>query len=736
MMLSMLSESRRAGVLRGLAIVGVLVAWLAIGGVGGVSVGKLSEVQENESGAFLPAGAESTRADALAAGFRSQETLPALVVAASDDALTPDQLAAVQAYAAKVADLPLGEGRTVGELLAGPVVPVPSEDGKAVLVAVPLSSAAAGEQIGEDSAVGVAVGALRDALTPLTDAGLVAHVAGPAGAIADLVEAFGGIDGLLLLVALGVVFVILVLVYRSPSLPFTVLFTSLFSLSGAALAVYQLAKNDVLVLNGQSQGILFILVVGASTDYSLLLVARYREELRFVAEPHVAMRRAWRAAIEPIAASAGTVIAALLCLLLSDLKSNQSLGPVAAIGIAAAMIGSLTLLPALLLVGGKRARWIFWPRMPHAAGAEDGHDAVGAEPTEHLEARSGVWGRVSAAVGAHPRRVWTVTAVLLVAAAAFAPTFDAEGTSDADVFLTDVDSVAGQEVLAAHFAVGAVEPVTVVAPEADADKVVAAAKGVAGVVDAAPVTEAAAQGGAPVPGGPPAVVDGRVLVEVGTQAAAESQEVAAVVQDVRTAVHAVSPDALVGGPAAQRLDTQLTSERDLRVIVPSVLVVILLVLALLLRSIVAPVIVVVANVLSFAATIGVGALVFRHVFDFPGSDATVPLYAFVFLVALGIDYSIFLMTRVREESLRRGTREGVRRGLAVTGGVITSAGIVLAATFGSLAVLPLLFLVQIAFLVAFGVLLDTLVVRSLLVPGLVADLGRRTWWPWQARIRD
>lgn len=733
-MLSMLSKSgARAGILRGVAVLAVLLVWTAIGGVGGMTVGKLSEVQENDAAAFLPSGAESTRAGELASQFRETTTLPALVVATGDGALTADQLAAVQQYAADVPTLPLGDG-TFADVLVAPPIAIPSQDGEAALVTVSLDAAAAEEQIGEERVVNLAVAELRSAVGSLEDVGLTANVTGPAGAIADLVEAFGGIDSLLLLVALAVVFVILVLVYRSPSLPFTVLLTSLFALAGAALAVYQLAAADVLVLNGQSQGILFILVVGAATDYSLLLVARYREELRKVVAPHVAMRRAVRASIEPIAASAGTVVAGLLCLLLSDLASNSSLGPVAAIGIVAAFVASLTLLPALLLVGGRYARFIFWPRIPRPVDADtDGAEAV--EPLAHLEARSGLWGRVAALVGRRPRQVWLVTAVVLLAASAFAPTFRAEGTSESDVFLTAVDSVAGEEVLAEHFDAGQVQPITVVADEADLDAVAAAATGVDGVLSAAPVTGGAA--GAPAdPTAPPVVVDGRVLVEVVTEAAAETQAATVVVADVRDAVHEVAPGALVGGAAAERLDTQLTSARDLRVIVPTVLAVILVVLILLLRAVVAPVVVVLANLLSFGATLGVGALVFNHVLGFPGADATVPLYAFVFLVALGIDYSIFLMTRVREESKQHGTREGVRRGLAVTGGVITSAGIVLAATFGALAVIPLLFLAQIAFLVAAGVLIDTFVVRTLLVPGLVHDLGRRSWWPWGSRIGD
>ncbi len=727
MMLSMLSN-RTSGVLRGLGIVAMLAIWLAIGGVGGMAIGQLSDVQENDSAGFLPDSAESTRAATSIAGFVTDETLPALIVVTGDGALTPEQIADIGTYAQTIPDLQVGD-LSMSDVLSGEPAVIPSQDGEAVLISVPLKADAARELSGEDPVVNVAVAALRDAATDLGDYGLTTHVTGPAGAIADLVEAFGGIDGLLLLVALAAVFIILVLVYRSPSLPFTVLLTALFALSGAALAVYHLAANGVVVLNGQSQGILFILVVGAATDYSLLIVARYREELGAYAQPWQAMRRALRASVEPIAASAGTVIAGLLCLLLSDLSSNRSLGPVGAIGIAAAFVASLTLLPALLMVGGRYARWIFWPRMPQVTRSSTSLDAQGGEQWDHMLGRAGIWGRVAAMVGRSPRKVWVITAVGLIAAAAWAPTFRAQGIGDSDVFLTEVDSVAGEQVLAEHFDAGGVQPAQVVAPQADLDAVVEAAMTVPGVAAAAPMVA-----GPPGSDGPPLVVDGNVLVQVTTEAAAETQEAVDVVADLRTAVHEVAPQSLVGGAAAARLDTQETSARDLRVIVPAVLVVILLVLVGLLRAVVAPLLIVLANLLSFGATIGVGAVVFTHVFGFPGADAAVPLYAFVFLVALGIDYSIFLMTRVREESLTHGTHAGVLRGLAVTGGVITSAGLVLAATFGALAVIPILFLAQIAFLVGFGVLLDTFVVRTLLVPGLVRDVGRVSWWPWARSV--
>lgn len=766
-----------SAVARAAVVVVLLLAWLAVGGFGGMAQGSLSEVQENDQSTFLPANAESTRAGELAAEFQDSEALPALVVMEAEDggALSEDQLAAAQAFAEDLPTLELPGAGALEDALLGPVVAVPSEDGEAVLLPVSIDAERANELVDGERVVSLAVTELRDAVaTTLPDAGLETWVTGPAGFVSDLSGAFAGIDGLLLLVTLAVVFVILVIVYRSPSLPFTVLLTAVFALCGAALVVKPLAGAGVLLLNGQSQGIMAILVIGAATDYSLLLVSRYREELVRHAHPWDAMRVAWRASLEPILASAGTVIVGLLCLLLSDLASNASLGPVAAIGIAFAVLAALTLLPALLLVAGRRSRFIFWPRMPRYVEDEPAR-------VRHGEAKRGLWDRVAAFVTRRARPVWIATAVVLVAMAAFVPTFQASGTSETDVYLEETESVTGEEVYTEHFDAGQVQPAVVIAPEEAAEDVMAAAEDVDGVAavsitrdepagppegvdvgaggppagvegggpeggapegaDTGDAPEGAGAGGAPA-GGPPAaaedapplVVEGRVSIQVETEAASEDQEAVRTVERLRAAVHDVAPDALVGGAAAATLDTQLTAQEDLRTIVPIVLVAIFLMLVLLLRAIVAPLVLLLANILSFGAAMGVSALVFNHVLDFPGADATVPLYGFVFLVALGIDYTIFLMTRVREESLEHGTREGVRRGLALTGGVITSAGLVLAATFSALVVIPLLFLVQLAFIVAFGVLLDTFVVRSLLVPGLVHDIGRAVWWPWAGRI--
>ncbi|MGJ7440454.1 MMPL family transporter [Aquipuribacter sp. MA13-6] len=776
----------------------LLVVWLAVAAVGGPFQGRLAEVQENDAAAFLPDGVESTEVSELSAGFSDDETFPAFVVVESPDgALTPEQLEGVAAFAADLPGLTVPVGTAEDDLPdvvlrdflvapdpaaaqapGGGAVPViPSEDGEAVLLLLPFDSAAVEEPLADgETAVGVLVEAVRDADDGLPE-GLISYVAGPAGATADFVEAFGEIDGILLGVALTAVLVILLLVYRSPALPFLVIFSSVFALAAASVIVFYLAREGVVDLNGQSQGILFILVVGAATDYALLLVARYREELRRHDDRYRAMGIAWRRAFEPIVASGTTVILGLLCLLLSDLGSNRGLGPVASVGIVTAMVSALTFLPAALLLPGplvallavgagagvpalvavlldadtavvlglavvgalvglaltvlvglrlrarrrrresageptEQGRWVFWPSEPRLGSADT--------------SATGVWARLARTIGRRPRRVWVSTVVALGALAAFLPLLDADGVAQSDVFLVEVESVTGGEVLAEHFPAGSDSPTLVVAPEADADAVLELVAATDGVESATLTSET---GPDPTVPGDPVVVDGRVQVEAVLSDPSDSLAAQATVEQLRSDLDEVSGDALVGGATAQQLDVLDVSTADLYRIIPVVLVVIFVVLALLLRSVVAPALILAANILSFAATLGASALVFRYVFDFPGADPAVPLFGFVFLVALGIDYSIFLMTRVREESLRIGTRPGILAGLSVTGGVITSAGIVLAATFAALGVLPILFLAQIAFIVSFGVLLDTFVVRSLLVPALGYEIGRRIWWP-------
>ena len=697
----------------------VVLLWLAVSAVGGPLVGRLAEVQKNDNASFVPATAESTEVADFVQKASANNDLPYLLVLESPTAITPAQQAAAAALVQKLPAAPLdklGPGRTIGEFIGSPTsAPIPSQDGKALLVVLNLDSDKAEDTINKTTPLYETALELRALLdTDLKDAGLTGHVAGPGGLLSDFVTAFEGIDGVLLLVALVVVLLILLVVYRSPILPFAVLISAVFGLALAALAVFPLAKAGAIDLSGQSQGIMFILVVGAATDYALLLVSRFREALHDTDDTWDALRSAWRGAVEPILASGATVILGLLCLMLSDLGSTAGLGPVGALGIAGAMAASLTFLPAVLLLVGRRIFWPVAPKLDHRH-LEDA-----------LETR-GVWGRVAKLVGTHPRRTWVITLAGLLAFAAFIPTFKADGLSADELFLTEVPSVEAGEALARHYPAGAGSPVQIVVPQPQAEAVVERLRTEADVQD--PYVGL-------VPGAPPVAVDGKHIVQATLAVPADSPEATEVVRRLRADLDAVTPDALVGGSTAVSLDVLDATERDLRVIIPAILIVIFIVLALLLRSLVAPVLLVVANVVSFAATVGVAALVFNHILDFPNSDPATPLYGFVFLVALGIDYSIFLMTRVREEAQRRGTRPGILTGLAVTGGVITSAGIVLAATFSALAVLPLIFLVQIGFIVAFGVLLDTLIVRSLLVPALAYDIGPRIWAPSRLARED
>jgi RND superfamily putative drug exporter len=539
---------------------------------------------------------------------------------------------------------------------------------------------------------------------------LTTHVTGFGGIFADLFGAFGSIDSTLLTTTLLVVSLILIVVYRSPLLWILPLFSAVTALSLAGTIVYYAAKADLLDLNGQSQGILSVLVLGAATDYALLLIARYREELHHHESRFDAMKVSLRGVVEPILASGSTVIAGLLVLLLSDLSGNRGLGPVGAIGVAVSMITVLTFLPALLLVFG---RWIFWPKIPRFDDVD--------------EQLSGTWAKIGNAVERNPKRIWISTALLLVIFAGFSFTLKADGLANTEAFTKRTDSVIGLERLGEHFPSGEGSPVEIVVNESDVARASDALLTVKNVAFVEPVVAGQKIPGAPTP--PVKVVDGQVLLNATLKVAPDSVEARNTIPLIREAVHAIDKDILVGGGTAVQYDTDVASRNDNRVIIPIVLIIIGIILGLLLRSILAAGLLLLTVVLSFMATLGVCQLVFDNIFNFKGADASFPLFTFIFLVALGIDYNIFLMTRVREESLKLGTRKGVIKGLTVTGGVITSAGIVLAATFAVLGVLPLVFLAQLGFAVAFGVLLDTIIVRSLLVPALVHQIGPKIWWP-------
>ena len=700
-----MTKSRAARILIPIALI---LVWLVGAGIGGPYFGRVSEVAQNDRSAFLPSSAEATIVGERYLDFVGDDQVPAIAIFASEEKLTEQQLGELGALAEASGDLE-------GVVSASPIIA--SEDGLAAQTFIGIDPA---------SELADTVEALRADISADLPDGITFHVTGPAGFSADLVEAFGGIDGLLLIVALGLVLVILLVVYRAVILPFAVLMTSMFALCVALLLNWWLAKFEILTLTGQTQGILFILVIGAATDYSLLYTARYAEELKRNESKGAATKAAIKGVIEPILASGGTVIAGLLCLLLSDLGSNRSLGPVAAIGIVFAMLSALTLLPSLLYLLGRTA---YWPRRPLF---EPGR-------SEDEQVQSGIYAKTGAFVARRPRTVWIVCTLLLAAGAAFAPTLKADGVDTSEFVRGPSDARDGQAVLGEHFPGGSGAPAYVLTPEAGmlnvADKLLAndgvASVSVVAVDSPSGSAAVTAKGIQPLgpPGTPapePTVSEGEVMLLATLTDAPDSDAAIDTVLDLRGEL---SGTAEIGGTTATDLDTRTTSEHDRNLIIPLVLVVILVILIFLLRSILAPVLLIATTALSFGTAMGTAALVFNHVFDFPGADPSVPLYGFVFLVALGIDYNIFLMTRVREEALEHGTREGVLRGLAVTGGVINSAGLVLAATFAALAVIPILFLLQLAFIVAFGVLLDTFIVRTLLVPALVYDIGPAVWWP-------
>lgn len=695
-----------------------IIAWLAISSIAGPTFGKLSTVQENDNAAFLPDSAESTLASKVTVKFSdsSNDQIPTLLLFLGevDPVKNPANLVRIQSYLNELGNKTLPES---GKLLSSYFVPgfpiqaIPSEDGKAALVNIALNSTIVEDRVEEKPTLSLIVDFMREDLKENFEAKeLTTHVTGFGGIFADLFGAFGSIDSTLLTTTLLVVSIILIIVYRSPLLWILPLFTAIIALSVAGTIVYYAAKADLIDLNGQSQGILSVLVLGAATDYALLLIARYREELHHHESRYEAMRVSLRGVIEPILASGSTVIAGLLVLLLSDLSGNRGLGPVGAIGVAASMVTVLTLLPALLVIFG---RWIFWPKIPKFDDVD--------------EQLSGTWAKIGNAVERNPKRIWISTALLLVIFAGFSFTLKADGLANTEAFTKRTDSVIGLERLGEHFPSGEGSPVEIVVKQGDVAQATTALLGVSNVAFVEPVVAGQKIPGAPTP--PIKVVDGQVLLNATLKVAPDSVEARNTIPLIREAVHAVDKEILVGGGTAVQFDTDVASRHDNRVIIPVVLIIIGLILGLLLRSVLAAGLLLLTVVLSFMATLGVCQLVFENVFDFKGADASFPLFTFIFLVALGIDYNIFLMTRVREESLKIGTRKGVIKGLTVTGGVITSAGIVLAATFAVLGVLPLVFLAQLGFAVAFGVLLDTIIVRSLLVPALVHVIGPKIWWP-------
>jgi putative drug exporter of the RND superfamily len=665
----------------------VLVFWVVVAGVAQwLYAPKLNSAQQNDASSWLPKNAESTQVVDLAKRFSPSDVFPALVVyERPDGTITAADQAKAAADAKRFATIKDVSGKVLG--------PIPAQDGQALQVIVPIKVAEEGNGWEE---LAPRIQEMRS-IAQADTGGLGVYVTGPAGYFADFSKVFSGFDSTLLYITAAIVIVILLLTYRSPVLWLLPLTTVFVALTAAQAVIYLLAKHAGLTVNAQSAFILTVLVFGAGTDYALLLTARYREELRRHQDRHQAMAVALGRAAPAIIASGATVILSLLTLLVAELNSTKSLGPVMAVGIAVGLFAMLTLLPALLVIFG---RWVFWPRRPTLGSAE---------PTEH-----GLWARIGQRMAPRPRVVWIVTAVVLGALALGVTQLDANGLQSKDSFRTKPEAVAGEAALARHFPAGEGNPVQVIGNATAAPQLQAAVSATQGVTA---VTR-------------PQVREGYAYLEGTLTSSADSQAGFDTVDRLRATVHAIpGADAKVGGGSAVNLDIQRATRHDRNLVVPLVLAVVLVILALVLRAIISPLLLVATVVLSFAAALGVSALAFDHVFGFAGADPAFPLWTFVFLVALGTDYNIFLMTRVHEEAKTHGTRRGALIGLAATGGVITSAGIVLAGTFAALGTLPLVFITEIGFAVAFGVLLDTFVVRSVLVTALNLDVGRWIWWP-------
>jgi RND superfamily putative drug exporter len=766
--------------------------------------GKFEDAESNEATSYLPGDAESTAALKATESLQKGELAPAVIVFRRDSGLTAADRQAIvedvgkmtakrfpgvvpEGVTAAAGGNPEGSTRvpdssdakgcasTTTKVPGQPddyapfVGPTCSADGKAAIVTAYIKGNGEGERIVDP------VKYWREVL-PEDDGGLEARITGGAGFSADAIEVFEGINGTLLLAALSLVIFLLIVIYRSPMFFLIPLIAVIFAEFLSRSLGYGLTELGVTV-NGQSSSIMSVLVLGAGTDYALLLVSRYREELHHTVDKHEAMRTALASAGPAIFASAATVIAALFCLLLAKVNGTAGLGPIAAMGIACAALSMLTLLPALLTIFGRRAFWPFVPHTPETAAAANNASerarakivegsAFGAivrvvlasilvlillplvlinwllrrlsgrripslivgpldravftpyeirrTRLEHTaDATHGFWAKLGHRVAASPRRVVVGSmAVLLILCSGLA-FFSTELTSE-DTYRSEVESVEGQDLLNKSFPAGTTALTDAVAPVESEGIVRVAMEEVKGVEA---VTASVAED------------PNKVLVQATLEPSPYSTEAFDLIEPIRDSVHRVEPRALIGGPTAIEFDVRDAAGWDSIVIPPLILLVVFLILIGLLRAVVAPLVLIGTVIVSFLAALGVGYFAFEFIFDFPGSDPSLPLFAFVFLVALGVDYNIFLIARAREETIQHGSEQGILRALAVTGAVITSAGIVLAGTFSVLAVLPLTFLTELGFVVAFGVLLDTFLVRSVLVPALALMMGDKFWWP-------
>ncbi|MEY9891327.1 RND superfamily putative drug exporter [Catenulispora sp. MAP5-51] len=666
---------------------------------------KLQGVEKNDSSSWLPKSAESTQELKLETAFHPS-WVPAILLFERDSGLTDADHAQIDKTVAALRDdaKPAAINMVVHNAILTQDVKDGPNAGKAVQVIVPMDMGNDGWNKLPDT-----IKQIKAAMGPAS-AGEKAYVTGPMGEAADEANSFKNINGSLTGFTLLAVILILLVAYRSPILWFIPILSAGAALFVGEGIIYLLAKHAGLTVNGQSAFILIVLLIGAGTDYALLLIARYREELRRYEDRHEAMAHALHRAGPALVASSSTVAVSMLILLVAQMNSTKGMGPVLAIGVLVDLFAMMTLMPALVVICG---RWIFWPSKP-TVGSE--------EPTQR-----GVWSRIGKRIAVRPRAVWIVTALLLLAGAAGMTQLHAHQMSSADSFVNKPDSVIGAQVQAQYFPPSSGQSLDIIGNADKVDAVTAALKTVPGIDPASVGTPSAV---------PHQIVAGRFYLEAMPKDPADSSAAKHTVSLVRAAVHAVpGADAKVGAGSAMLVDIDSASRHDSEWIIPITLIAVFIILGLLLRAFIAPLLLILTVILSLGASLGISALAFKA-FGWNGVDTSMPLYAFVFLVALGIDYNIFLMTRIREESVRRGTRRGALVGLSATGGVITWAGLVLAATFGVLAGLPIVTFAEIGFAVALGVLLDTMIVRSVLVTALTLDIGKRMWWPSKLATAD
>jgi len=679
----------------------IVAVWVALFVGCGTFAGQLSKVQENDIAAWLPGDAESTKAIDATGKFFPPDQAPTVVVFERSSGITDADTQAIRATIDGFENFEHVNGvEPITDPATGALADYQlSSDGQAVTATVNIDPGTGGWETLLD-----VVKQMRAVRGDLPD-GLGMQVTGPGGTGADFMAAFSGGDVWVMLIAGLVVIVALLFTYRSPVLWLFPVLSAVFALTVAMALVRGLVALDWVTVNGQTMFILPVLVFGAATDYALLLVARYKEELRRHADKHEAMAIALHRAGPAVFASGVTVCIGLLCLMVATMTPTASLGPVCAIGVLVGVAAMLTLLPSLLLMFGRR---VFWPVHPDFGSAD------------HTE--NSIWARVGTVLARRPRRVWVGTALALGAVAFGVLSLNATGLTNEAAFINEPESVQGQKTLASHFDAGTGSPVYVFADAAKVEPVTTAIAGIPGVDPLVyPFPDPAT--------GQAKVADGTVMLLANLTSGGDTEQARDTVEEIRDAVHAVDGSALVSGNSAQTLDMLNASSTDNKRVIPLVLLVVFLVLCALLRALVAPLLLLGTVVLSFFAALGISSLLFVHVFGFDGADPSYPLWSFVFLVALGIDYNIFLMTRVHEESKRAGTRRGALIGLRATGGVITAAGMVLAGTFLVLATLPMVFAAELGITVALGVLLDTLIVRSVLVTSLTLDVGRFMWWP-------